>query len=308
MQGLAARGRAAVGGLDALAASFRPDVVHVHTVVNPAALEWAAARGAVLTVQDHRYFCPGRGRWTASGHVCREAPGAAACAPCFDDRAYFEEVSSLTAARLAAARAMAAIGVLSRYMRDELVANGVDPARVHVVPPGLDDPVPGPPVVRDRVLFAGRVAEAKGARDAVAAWRRSGVALPLVFAGTGPLRVEVESLGATVLGWLPAERLAAEYRRAAAVLLPSRWQEPFGMAGLEALAHGAPVVAWESGGVGEWHPGPLAAWGDVDALAARLAAVVRDPPPVVRPAGFERAAAMARLERLYDAARTGGPD
>ena len=40
--------------------SFRPDVVHVHTVVNPEALEWAAARGAVATVQDHRPFCPSR--------------------------------------------------------------------------------------------------------------------------------------------------------------------------------------------------------------------------------------------------------
>jgi len=55
--------------LGSVAASFRPDVIHLHTVVNPAVLEWAAGRSALITVQDHRYFCPTRGKWTAAGTV-----------------------------------------------------------------------------------------------------------------------------------------------------------------------------------------------------------------------------------------------
>jgi len=46
--------------LDAVVETAAPDLIHVHTVVNPAVLEWAADRGAVITVQDHRYFCPGQ--------------------------------------------------------------------------------------------------------------------------------------------------------------------------------------------------------------------------------------------------------
>jgi glycosyltransferase involved in cell wall biosynthesis len=307
--GLDARVRdaAPVGPLGALAQAFRPDVVHLHTVVNPAVLHWARDRPAVVTVQDHRYFCPTRGKWTLDGRVCRAPLARATCAGCFEDRAYFEAIHALTEERLAALRGLR-VTVLSRYMRRELLDAGVAGARVSVAPPfvhGLDPQAApdGPPCV----LFVGRLAEAKGVRDAVAAWRRAAVAPPLVFAGTGPLRAALEHDGFDVLGWLPASRLASAYRRAVAVLLPSRWQEPFGLAGLEALTLGTPVVAWDSGGVREWHPGAgLVAWGDVDALARALRAAVeeRAPAPAPRP-GFDRATALRRLAEAYTDARAG---
>jgi glycosyltransferase involved in cell wall biosynthesis len=287
--------------LDPLLARVRPDALHVHTVVNPVALESAAAHGAVFTVQDHRAFCPARGKWTAKGEVCRVALSPATCADCFQDRAYYDEVLSLTQARLDAIR-KATIVVLSEYMRGELVAAGLAEPRVHVVPPFVDfeegaaaaEP-DGPPCV----LFVGRLVEAKGPLDAVAAWRQSGVALPLVVAGTGPLREQVEAAGAEVLGWVPHERLPRLLRRARALLMPSRWQEPFGIAGLEALSFGVPVVAWESGGMSEWHGGPLVPWGDVAGLARRLGEAVET--RAAMPSGFERARLMAHLERVYAA-------
>ena len=77
--------------LDPLVDRLAPDVVHVHTVVNPGALETAAARVALFTVQDHRSFCPARGKWTAKGEVCRVALSPAACAE-LPDRAYYDEI------------------------------------------------------------------------------------------------------------------------------------------------------------------------------------------------------------------------
>jgi glycosyltransferase involved in cell wall biosynthesis len=292
--------------LDDVAEAFAPDVVHVHNVVNPWVLEWAARRGeTLLTVQDHRFFCPTRGKWTLSGEVCRRPMTREVCAACFEDPAYFREVHELTERRLLAARRMP-VTVLSRYMREELVAAGAPPQRIHVVPPfvhGLDAGAApsGPPCV----LFVGRLVEAKGARDAVEAWRRSGVELPLVLAGTGPLRAELEARagggegpGLELLGWVPRDRLSGVYRRARALLLPSRWQEPLGIVGLEALFFGVPVVAWESGGVGEWHPGPgLVRWGDVEALAPALAEAVSR--RVTLPPRFERDEAIGRLLALY---------
>ena len=296
--GLDSRSARAVD-LDVLLDRIEPDVLHVHTVVNPVALGSAAARGAVFTVQDHRAFCPGRGKWTAGGEVCRVASSPTACASCFEDRAYFDDIRALTEARLAAIRD-ATLVVLSEYMRSELAAAGLDRARIHVVPPFVDfaeaapqDEPDGPPCV----LFVGRLVEAKGPLDAVAAWRQSGVTLPLVVAGTGPLREQVSAAGAEVLGWVAHERLPGLLRRARALLMPSRWQEPFGIAGLEAVACGVPVAAWESGGVREWHGDPLVAWGDVAGLATRLRAAVGTRASM--PAGFEREALTDRLERVY---------
>ncbi len=257
--------------LDALC----PDRIQVHNVVNPVALHAAADAGAEMLVHDHRAFCPGRGKLTAAGTVCRRPLGRETCRACFEDDAYFAEILALTVARLAAARRMP-LTVLSRYMAAELAAAGVSPARITVTPPPPpalpDAPSEGPPCV----LFAGRLAAAKGVWDAAEAWRRSGVELPLVFAGTGPERGRLEAAGHRVLGWVDRVRMAGLLRGAAALLLPSRWQEPYGLIGPEALSVGTPVVAWESGAVGEWHPGGdlLVPWGDVDGLAEALHGLV----------------------------------
>ena len=298
--GLEARTRRPMD-LDALAAELRPGVIHVHNLMNPEALAWAGSRGrAVLTIQDHRFFCPTRGKWKTDGHVCRELLSPEACAGCFEDDAHFRDVLALTRARLEEARRLSVV-VLSRYMRDELLAAGLRADAVSVIPPfvhGLDREArpDGPPCV----LFVGRLVESKGVADAVLAWRRSGVDLPLVVAGSGPLRESLRDSGAEVLGWVPRRRLGAVYARARAVVMPSRWREPLGIVGLEALHCGVPVVAWESGGIAEWHPGGdlLVPWGDLDALAGALRVAVsrRATPPL----GFESEELTKRLVEVYE--------
>jgi len=303
LRGLDARDGRRVAGLDALIGEFRPDLVHVHNVVNPQVLEAVALRAeaglpALATVQDHRPFCPGRGKWTRDGRRCRQSMSPDRCADCFDDAAYGERLLALTGRRLAALSRLPLV-VLSRYMAGELTAAGVVGDSIHVVPPFVHGLEPGP-AGDPCVLFVGRLVEAKGVWDAAEAWRRSGVTLPLVFAGTGSAREALEAAGHRVTGWLDRPRLARAYRGARALVLPSRWQEPFGIVGLEAAAMGTSVAAWDSGGIAEWHPGhpPLAPWGDLDALAAALrdAVETRATPPR---SATHREAAMARLLALY---------
>jgi len=298
LPGLEARARLSVD-LDAVVADFAADLIHLHTVVNPAVLEAAARWRALISVQDHRYFCPARGKWTAAGEVCRTPMEPEACGPCFEDRTYATEILALTRERLQALRGLDAV-VLSRYMRGELVAAGLAAERVHVIPPfvhGLDAAASpdGPPCV----LFVGRLSETKGPFEAWEAWRRSGVELPLLFAGTGPLRAGLEARGAQVLGWQDRSSLSRLLRRARALLLPSRWQEPFGIAGLEARSFGVPVVAWASGGVPEWcDPETLVPWGDIDGLAATLSRAVAGAPADL-PSGFDREGRIDAIESLY---------
>jgi D-inositol-3-phosphate glycosyltransferase len=68
--------------------------------------------------------------------------------------------------------------------------------------------------------------------------------LNLVVAGDGPLRARVPG----ARGFVPHDELQRLYARAAVVACPSR-REGFGVACLEAMAHGRPVVATAVGGL-----------------------------------------------------------
>ncbi len=289
-----------LAALDDLLSRTNPDVVHVHTVMRPSVLAWAADKGAIVTVQDHRVFCPGQGKLTANGHRCDTSMSGELCSACFEDAAYFQSIMALTEARLGSVRRMRRAIVLSEYMARELRGVSVPPERLEVIPPfahGLQvdaEADEGGPCI----LFVGRLVAAKGVWAAVEAWKKSGLGLPLVFAGTGPLRDRLEADGFEVCGWLDRLKLSRLFRRASLLVLPSLWQEPFGIVGLEALAFGVPVAAWDSGGVGEWHPGPgLVSWGDTTALADAMRRLVGSRAEA-RP-GFDEQASMGRLLALY---------
>ena len=57
--------------------------------------------------------------------------------------------------------------------------------------------------------------------------------------------------GVTVHPGVPRAALWPAMARAAVLLCPSQWDEPFGMAPAEAQACGTPVVAFRRGGLGE---------------------------------------------------------
>ncbi|MCC2336532.1 glycosyltransferase [Cellulomonas wangsupingiae] len=156
---------------------------------------------------------------------------------------------------------------------------GADPARVHVVEPGVDlerfrPGGPGAqedarrrlglPVDRPVVLFAGRVQPLKAPDVLVRALgelRASGRPVPLLAVLGGPsgrptavreLRALAVTLGVDddVLVRPPAPRdeLARWYRAADLVAMPSR-SESFGLVAVEAQASGTPVLAAAVGGL-----------------------------------------------------------
>ena len=113
--------------------------------------------------------------------------------------------------------------------------------RVRVIPSGVELPATvGEEAEPPEVLYAGRLSPEKGVLELVQAAH----GLRLVVAGDGPLRDRVPG----AQGFVPHEDLQALYARAAVVACPSR-REGFGVACLEAMAHGRPVVATAVGGL-----------------------------------------------------------
>jgi glycosyltransferase involved in cell wall biosynthesis len=109
----------------------------------------------------------------------------------------------------------------------------------------------------DRLLFAGRFSAEKGAADAIAIARHTGVPIDVYGDPYDPdyARQHVESHrgepGVGIHGGLIREELWKRMAAARAVICPVKWDEPFGMVAAEAQAAGAPVIAYPRGALPE---------------------------------------------------------
>jgi glycosyltransferase involved in cell wall biosynthesis len=161
--------------------------------------------------------------------------------------------------------------------------NGVDTARFRPV----DDYIPGPCL---RLVCHGRIDPNKGqvlAARAVAALRAEGFGVELTIAGSPTtfgmppatvqeyrkrLRAAIRAADARTTGWLPSAEIPSLLRNFDIGLMLPTVPEPFGLAGLEAMASGCAVVAVPLGGVAEW-AGDAAVL--VDANEASVASGIR---------------------------------
>ena len=245
-----------------------PDALVVQNVMDAETLTLVAGSEipAVAVLQDHRTFCPARGKVFPDGEPCHEPIGPA-CDRCFTDAGTLDtglrdRRLGLVRARQSALVAFDALVVLSRYMADEVASSGL--SRPRVIPPALPPPAPlGPAPGRPTVAYVGRLAWQKGVHllvRCVADLRLSSDPPPrLLLIGDGPQRDELEALAAAsgldsveFTGWIPRDEVGRRLAEASVLALPSLWAEPYGIAGAEAAAQRLPVVAFDVGGVREW--------------------------------------------------------
>jgi glycogen(starch) synthase len=151
-------------------------------------------------------------------------------------------------------------------------ARALGASDVRVIPSGVDLPRGvGSEAEPPEILFAGRLSPEKGVLELLEASQ----GLELVVAGDGPLRRRVPG----ALGFVPHDQLQRLYARAAVVACPSR-REGFGVACLEAMAHGRPVVATSVGGLRDLvvngETGVLVPSGDPAALRTALDRLLAD--------------------------------
>ncbi|HEX6450612.1 MAG TPA: glycosyltransferase [Trebonia sp.] len=106
-------------------------------------------------------------------------------------------------------------------------------------------------------LYAGRLSPEKGTAEAIDIARAAGVPIH-VYGDVYDADYSREQIdprrnwpGVTVHQGVPRASLWEVMARAAVVLCPSRWDEPFGLAAAEAQACGTPVVAFSRGGLSE---------------------------------------------------------
>jgi UDP-glucose:(glucosyl)LPS alpha-1,2-glucosyltransferase len=193
----------------------------------------------------------------------------------------------------------ARIVLVSDYLRTRLL-EGVTPPPRH--PPAVIhnciDPISIPPSTTPRdnlILFVGRIVADKGTDSFVAAcatalpqlpgWRAEIIGADR-FRTDSPetgfvrqVRAAATAAGVCLLGYQERPATLAAMARAAIVVMPSRWQEPFGLIALEAMACGATLICSARGGLPEVI-GSAAVTINPDAptdIAAAILALASDP-------------------------------
>ena len=153
----------------------------------------------------------------------------------------------------------------SDHTRRASLAAGWELPRAELAHPGIDPalfpPAPPAPEWRWRLLYLGRFDPRKGVDTAVEALPHLPAEATLTLQGSGDpgyvrdLRGRIAELGLegrVRLSAEPRERLGAVVADHDAVLFPVRWEEPWGLVPLEAMAVGRPVVASGTGGSAEY--------------------------------------------------------
>jgi UDP-glucose:(glucosyl)LPS alpha-1,2-glucosyltransferase len=207
--------------------------------------------------------------------------------------------------------ALARVVTVSEYLRRRLLDGVAElPRPPAVLPNPIDLAALPPSSQRDNmVLFAGRIVRDKGPDSFVAACAAALPHLPGWHADMiGADRFRTDSpdtdfsrltcaaarrAGVRVLGYRDRDAVLQAMAGAAIVVVPSRWQEPFGLVALEALASGAALICADRGGLREV-AGDAAIYVDPEvpaALAAAIRALADDPVrrAALAQAGRERA-------------------
>lgn len=222
----------------ALKRSFKPDVEHVHSIGPLLMVHQMVRKNAPSPVITSMHCLHNK------LHALIGASGAA--------RALLSQSHYI----------LTATALLRSAVVDQMpdLANRVRVSPIGVPPsPYLPAPLSfNPPILH----CCGRLVREKGfdvALHALPHIQQQFPAVRLIITGDGPERRTLEKLAVELgvaasvdfIGWVPPADLSALVNRTTLTLIPSRWEEPFGVVVLESTKMGRPVIATAVGGTHE---------------------------------------------------------
>jgi glycosyltransferase involved in cell wall biosynthesis len=247
-----------------------PDIVHVHNTfmaISPSIYSGCSERNipVVQTLHNFRLLCPS-GNFFRDGIICKECVDQSLLRSvlhgCYrNSRGATAGVALMVAFHRALGTWRASVTrfiTLTEFAKEEFLAAGFSSDKL-VVKPNFVDPDPCERQgAGEYAVFVGRLAEDKGLRDLLNAWKKLPTRYPLHIVGEGVERTALEAAaregqlsGVTFRGRLSREAVIETVKGARFIIVPSKWYEGFPMCIVESFACGTPVLCSRLGGMTE---------------------------------------------------------
>ncbi len=227
------------------------DIVIIHNIIDVKYLKNLPVNKTFFFAHDHNIYCQRHHYYMPVGRInCHRSYNKLICKIC--------SLNRNEAPPLAEYRKFPAF-VLSDFMAQNLHKNGFE--KVFKLPAFIKTSERKSKFMPDgilRILFLGQLIRGKGADLMLETLAELDIQFDCTIAGDGNDRTMLENMVDKLnlrdkvhfAGFVSdTEKL---WENCDIFFFPIRWQEPFGLVGLEAMAHGVPVVAFDIGGVREW--------------------------------------------------------
>ena len=233
-------------------------VIHVHTWtkgVSSSIFKVAEKKGfkVLITVHDYFLICPNGGLFDyQKKEICNLKPMSAKCVLCnCDARSYpqkiFRVVRQVVQNRNIRKRKNISYIFISEFSKREFLKryDKIPESRQYFLPNMINFPEHRERVQcenNDIYLFIGGITEVKGIRIFCEAVTKANV--KAVVIGQGILRDELEDKYPNIefVGWKSKDEMIPYLQHTRCLIFPSIWYETMGLAVLEVMAYGIPVI------------------------------------------------------------------
>lgn len=289
------------------------DIVHVHNLFPNYSTRWLRdiKVPVVATMHNFRPLCA-NGILFRSGEACTECldagPSRAVRNRCYrGSRAATLPVALSTRRRDLLERANKVL-VYSDFARRMYERAGVQPERLAVISNFVPDELAGPRPTGGGGrgwVYAGRLTAEKGVLRLAEQWPSH---VPLTVFGSGSDEAEIARIAErkriTMVGAVPRDELATSLRLADGLVFPSMWAEGFPVVYAEAMAAGAPVLAFQGSSVADFverdRSGVVITWDEpFEPALERAASVDRSHCRDVFETSYSETAFLTRAQQVY---------
>jgi len=245
--------------------SMEIDAVFIHKIESPALLRsLQSSFKTVFFVHDHDYYCFRRHKYfPLTRNNCSLPNNFIYCSVCSGMiNKVFGKISPVNVLKKQKMFNLVKNSnhfiVLSGFMKKNLEKNGVSGEKISKIYPVKEAVSEKNTKERGNILFAGQMVRGKGfdlLLEALSKVKKD-FHLDVIGKGDDEERISgvVDKYGLknkiTFNGWI--NNPSDFFQKCSFVVFPSKWQEPFGLVGIEAFSYSKPVIAFNVGGVSEW--------------------------------------------------------